>query len=35
MGKKAIEDRVVEEYGCLADTIESQKGGVILTFIMP
>nr|XP_009936501.1 PREDICTED: cytochrome P450 2K4-like [Opisthocomus hoazin] len=26
MGKKAIEDRVVEEYGCLADTIESQKG---------
>ncbi|KFQ72932.1 Cytochrome P450 2K1, partial [Phaethon lepturus] len=26
MGKKAIEDRVVEEYGCLADTIEAQKG---------
>ncbi|NWX19549.1 CP2K6 protein, partial [Aegotheles bennettii] len=26
MGKKAIEDRVVEEYGCLADTIESHKG---------
>ncbi|NXD80165.1 CP2K6 protein, partial [Halcyon senegalensis] len=26
MGKKAIEDRVVEEYRCLADTIEAQKG---------
>ncbi|KAM6084791.1 cytochrome P450 2K4-like [Theristicus caerulescens] len=26
MGKKAIEDRVVEEYGCLADIIEAQKG---------
>ncbi|XP_054675971.1 cytochrome P450 2K6-like [Grus americana] len=26
MGKKAIEDRVVEEYGYLADTIEAQKG---------
>ncbi|NXI98450.1 CP2K1 protein, partial [Psophia crepitans] len=26
MGKKAIEDRVVEEYGCLADTIAAQKG---------
>ncbi|XP_010003190.1 PREDICTED: cytochrome P450 2K4-like [Chaetura pelagica] len=26
MGKKAIEDRVVEEYKCLADTIESHKG---------
>ncbi|PKK33110.1 cytochrome P450 2K6 [Columba livia] len=26
MGKKAIEDRVVEECGCLADAIESQKG---------
>lgn len=33
MGKKAIEDRVVEEYGCLADTIEAQKGGGSLTFI--
>ncbi|NXG63381.1 CP2K1 protein, partial [Hemiprocne comata] len=26
MGKKAVEDRIVEEYGCLADTIESHKG---------
>ncbi|XP_048791296.1 cytochrome P450 2K6-like isoform X3 [Lagopus muta] len=26
MGKKAIEDHVVEEYGYLADVIESQKG---------
>ncbi|KAM9297602.1 cytochrome P450 2K4-like [Morus bassanus] len=26
MGKKAVEDRVVEEYGCLGDTIEAQKG---------
>ncbi|NXX56674.1 CP2K6 protein, partial [Scopus umbretta] len=26
MGKKAIEDRVVEECGCLADTIKAQKG---------
>ncbi|NXE74874.1 CP2K6 protein, partial [Cochlearius cochlearius] len=26
MGKKAIEDRIVEEYKCLADTIEAQKG---------
>ncbi|XP_028939368.1 cytochrome P450 2K6 isoform X2 [Antrostomus carolinensis] len=26
MGKKAIEDRIVEEYGCLADTIRSQEG---------
>ncbi|KFQ99209.1 Cytochrome P450 2K1, partial [Nipponia nippon] len=26
MGKKAIEDRVVEEYKCLADIIEAQKG---------
>uniref|UniRef100_A0A803YM35 CP2K6 protein n=1 Tax=Meleagris gallopavo TaxID=9103 RepID=A0A803YM35_MELGA len=26
MGKKAIEDHVVEEYGYLADIIESQKG---------
>ncbi|NXY71611.1 CP2K6 protein, partial [Glareola pratincola] len=26
MGKKAIEDRVVEEYRCLGDTIEAQKG---------
>lgn len=33
MGKKAIEDRVVEEYGRLADTIEAQKGGGNLTFI--
>ncbi|NXF32821.1 CP2K6 protein, partial [Nyctibius bracteatus] len=35
MGKKAIEDRVVEEYGCLADTIESQKGKPLeMTLIM-
>uniref|UniRef100_A0A8C3PH05 Cytochrome P450 n=1 Tax=Calidris pygmaea TaxID=425635 RepID=A0A8C3PH05_9CHAR len=26
MGKKAIEDRVVEEYRCLGDTIEAQQG---------
>ncbi|XP_042692853.1 cytochrome P450 2K6-like [Centrocercus urophasianus] len=26
MGKKAIEDHIVEEYGYLADVIESQKG---------
>ncbi|NXV72320.1 CP2K1 protein, partial [Atlantisia rogersi] len=26
MGKRAIEDRIVEEYGYLADTIESQEG---------
>ncbi|NXT91601.1 CP2K6 protein, partial [Anhinga rufa] len=26
MGRKAIEDRIVEEYRCLADTIEAQKG---------
>lgn len=35
MGKKAIEDRVVEECGCLADAIESQKGGGIFTFVTP
>ncbi|KAM6279344.1 cytochrome P450 2K4-like [Porphyrio hochstetteri] len=35
MGKKAIEDRVVEEYGCLADTIEAQKGKPLeLTLMM-
>lgn len=33
MGKKAIEDRVVEEYGYLADVIESQKGREIITSI--
>ncbi|NXG34654.1 CP2K1 protein, partial [Dromaius novaehollandiae] len=26
MGKKAIEDFIVEEYGCLADTIQMHKG---------
>ncbi|XP_035176551.1 cytochrome P450 2K6-like isoform X2 [Oxyura jamaicensis] len=35
MGKKAIEDRVVEEYGYLADVIESQKGKPLeMTLIM-
>ncbi|NXT84317.1 CP2K6 protein, partial [Zapornia atra] len=35
MGKKAIEDRVVEEYGCLANTIEAQKGKPLeLTLMM-
>ncbi|XP_056344225.1 cytochrome P450 2K6-like [Oenanthe melanoleuca] len=29
MGKKAIEDRIVEEYGHLADTIASHKGNPI------
>ncbi|XP_023801505.1 cytochrome P450 2F2-like, partial [Cyanistes caeruleus] len=29
MGKKAIEDRIVEEYGHLADTIASQEGNPI------
>lgn len=33
MGKKAIEDYVVEEYGYLADVIESQKGREILNLI--
>jgi len=27
MGKRAIEDCIVEEYGYLADTIASQEGG--------
>lgn len=27
MGKRAIEDRIVEEYGYLADIIGSQDGG--------
>ncbi|KAJ7418679.1 Cytochrome P450 2K1 [Pitangus sulphuratus] len=26
MGKRAIEDKIVEEYGCLGDTIASQQG---------
>ncbi|NXV72319.1 CP2K6 protein, partial [Atlantisia rogersi] len=35
MGKKAIEDRVVEEYGYLANTIEAQKGKPLeLTLMM-
>ncbi|NXP12408.1 CP2K6 protein, partial [Thinocorus orbignyianus] len=35
MGKKAIEDRVVEEYKCLGDTIEARKGKPIeLTLMM-
>ncbi|XP_030303873.1 cytochrome P450 2K6 isoform X1 [Calypte anna] len=34
MGKKAVEDRVVEEYGCLADTIESHKGKPIEMTLM-
>ncbi|NWU92896.1 CP2K1 protein, partial [Upupa epops] len=34
MGKKAIEDRVVEEYGCLGDTIEAQKGKPIEMTLM-
>lgn len=33
MGKKAIEDHVVEEYGYLADIIESQKGREILNLV--
>ncbi|NXG44852.1 CP2K6 protein, partial [Psilopogon haemacephalus] len=35
MGKKAIEDRIVEEYGYLGDTIEAQKGKPLdMTLVM-